>query len=248
MPAFIPGSAQRAKRPRDVGRWCDADYFDGLADPRGYSDLRYDHRKGYGLTFWSDGFLGTARTLAKRYSPLGTFLELGCAKGFLVQALRMVGVEAYGVDISGYALSCSHPDICQFLHRQSAADLSNLPDSYFDLVWSWDFMEHLDEAEIVACLGESLRVGRRRVVHNLTVFDREYGSIAQAFPDEPQDPTHVSCHTKGWWAKLVREFVPAERIRAIEYIGEPFREDAPRRAMLTVDLWAGEFIGEDADA
>jgi len=244
VPAFVPGSKQRAKRPKDVGKWCDANYFDGLKDPRGYTDLRYDHRKGYGLTFWTDGFLGSAREIAQRYSPLGTFLELGCAKGFLVQAMRMIGVEAYGVDVSEYALSHSHPDIRQFLHRHSAADLSAFPDNYFDLVWSWDFMEHLDEDEIISCLKESLRVSRRRVVHNLTAFDREYGSIAEAFPDEPQDPTHVSCHTKGWGEALVKEHVPAERVRAVEYIGDPFREDAPRRAMLMIDLWAGEFIGD----
>ena len=32
-------------------------------------------------------------------------LDFGCAKGFVVQGLRMLGYEAYGVDVSEYAIS-----------------------------------------------------------------------------------------------------------------------------------------------
>ena len=36
-------------------------------------------------------------------------LDFGCAKGYLVYALRLLGYDAYGVDVSEYALnSCQH--------------------------------------------------------------------------------------------------------------------------------------------
>ena len=32
-------------------------------------------------------------------------LDFGCAKGFTVKALRLLGYKAYGVDVSEYAIS-----------------------------------------------------------------------------------------------------------------------------------------------
>ena len=38
-------------------------------------------------------------------------LDVGCAKGFLVEALRDRGVEAFGIDVSEYAIGEVRPDI-----------------------------------------------------------------------------------------------------------------------------------------
>ena len=38
-------------------------------------------------------------------------LDFGCAKGFLVKALRILDIEAYGVDISRYAIDCVDPEV-----------------------------------------------------------------------------------------------------------------------------------------
>ena len=40
-----------------------------------------------------------------------TVLDAGCAMGYLVAALRDRGVEAYGIDISEYAISRAREDI-----------------------------------------------------------------------------------------------------------------------------------------
>ena len=39
------------------------------------------------------------------------FLEIGCSKGFLVKALRTLGIKGDGCDISSYALSFA-PEGC----------------------------------------------------------------------------------------------------------------------------------------
>ena len=39
-----------------------------------------------------------------KIGPEDTILDFGCAKGFIVKALRLLHREAYGVDISEYAI------------------------------------------------------------------------------------------------------------------------------------------------
>jgi len=239
MPAFIPGNKENAKRPKDIGKWCDMDYFDGLRDPRGYTDPNYDNRKGYGLMFWNEGYVGTVNGLLSKFPSCYTFLELGCAKGFLVQAMRMRGVEAYGVDVSEYATSNCHPDMKPYIFCQSATNLSRFKDDYFDLIYSWDFMEHLSPDEIILCLKECKRVGKKWIYHGVTIFDQNYGSIAEQFPDEPQDPTHVSCYKKEWWEEIFNMVFNKKDMR-IRWLGEPFVTGSKRRAEIEVVINLGE--------
>ena len=60
-----------------------------------------------------------------------TCVDYGCAKGFLVNALRLLGCEAYGEDISEYALTNCHPDVINYV---------SLPnDNQYDLLIFDDF-------------------------------------------------------------------------------------------------------------
>ncbi|OON99695.1 MAG: hypothetical protein ATN35_01470 [Epulopiscium sp. Nele67-Bin004] len=45
-----------------------------------------------------------AKKIVEKYNPK-VVLDAGCAMGFLVEALRNEKVEAYGIDISEYAIS-----------------------------------------------------------------------------------------------------------------------------------------------
>lgn len=212
MPFFVPGTKERAGRPKDVGKWCDADYFDGLRDPRGYLDQKYDYRKGYGAMFWSDKFLERARGKIKDYH-IHRYLELGCAKGFQVQAMRMQGVEAWGIDLSEYATSSCHPEMKRWILCGDATDLSRFEGDYFDYVNAWDFLEHLFPDEIKKCLKECKRVCNGWLEYGVSAWDKDYKSIAVAFPYEPQDPTHVSCYRVEWWRELFESFFDKKEIR-----------------------------------
>lgn len=212
MPFFVPGSKENAKRPKDVGEWTDIDYHDGLRDPRGYLHQRYDYRKGYGITLWDDRLLEETRGIMEKYH-VHRYLELGCAKGFRVQAYRMQGVEAWGIDISKYATSNCHPEMKKWILCQDATDLSRFEDGFFDYIYSWDFLEHLYPDEIRKCLNECRRVGNGWMFHGLTYFDKNYVSIAQAFHDEPQDPTHVSCYRLEWWKEMIYSIFDKDEIK-----------------------------------
>ena len=75
-----------------------------------------------------------------------TVLDAGCAMGHLVAALRDLGVEAYGVDVSEYAISRVREDVRPYCKVGSLVEQlpEGLPAKY-DLVVTIEVLEHLDE-------------------------------------------------------------------------------------------------------
>lgn len=74
----------------------------------------------------------------KKYDKI---LDFGCAKGYLVKALRLLHRNAYGYDISDYAKSKVPEDTKPYI-------LENLRDQYFDWVISKDVFEHIQYREL----------------------------------------------------------------------------------------------------
>jgi 2-polyprenyl-3-methyl-5-hydroxy-6-metoxy-1,4-benzoquinol methylase len=82
-------------------------YFDGDQKTSGtYSS--YDEER-----LWP-AFEDMVREL-KNVMPLGSILDIGCAKGFLVAALRKSGYNAEGIDISEYAVAQAPSYVKPFL-------------------------------------------------------------------------------------------------------------------------------------
>jgi ubiquinone/menaquinone biosynthesis C-methylase UbiE len=122
-------------------------YFDG---PReyGYGGYRYDGR-------WQS----VARDIVEHFGlKLGDrVLDVGCAKGFLVKDLVAIGIDAYGIDVSEYALMQCEPEVVGRLHLGSAVDLP-FPDRSFAAVVSINTIHNLDRDRLVVALGEIQRL------------------------------------------------------------------------------------------
>lgn len=119
-------------------------------------------------------------------------LDAGCATGHLVAALRDLGVEAYGVDISEYAISMVREDIRPYC---VVGSLSNpLPESLpkkFDLVITIEVLEHLNE------------VDGRKAIHNLCQYSDRI--VFSSTPDDFEDPTHINVRQREYWARIFAE-------------------------------------------
>ncbi len=85
-------------------------------------------------------------------------LDIGCAKGFLVSELCR-NADAYGLDISQYALRNCRTDVVGRLHLGSAHQL-NFPDDSFDLVLSINTLHNLPRQLVKRSLQEIMRVSR----------------------------------------------------------------------------------------
>ena len=99
----------------------DQSYFDGSTardkHNAGYDKYERWYRKNSETSlgeFWKD----YAHALFKEHKLRGKkVLEIGCAKGFVVEDLRELGIDAYGLDVSEYAISQASEKIRPYLRE-----------------------------------------------------------------------------------------------------------------------------------
>jgi ubiquinone/menaquinone biosynthesis C-methylase UbiE len=128
-------------------------YWDG---PReyGYGGYRYDGR-------WRP----VARDIIVHFGlkPGMRVLDVGCGKGFLVKDLMLEcpGLEAFGIDISLYALMRCEKEVVGRLHLGSADQLP-FPDRSFDAVISINTLHNLTRDRVIIALKEVERLAPGR--------------------------------------------------------------------------------------
>lgn len=91
-------------------------------------------------------------------SPTDTFLDIGCGLGGYVLALREKGYEAYGTDISDYALQNS--PAAQWTQKASMTQLP-FADQSFDVVMSITSLYYLSPEDQQKAAAEMTRVARK---------------------------------------------------------------------------------------
>ena len=122
-------------------------YFDG---PReyGYGGYRYDGR-------WQPVASDIVRHFGLK--PGDRVLDVGCAKGFLVKDLLALGIDAYGIDVSHYALMHCEPEVVGRLQLGSADSLP-FPDRSFSAVLSLNTIHNLSRNRCKLALHEIERL------------------------------------------------------------------------------------------
>ena len=86
-------------------------------------------------------------------------LDIGCAKGFLVKDLYSQDMDAYGLDISEYALIHCEAEVVGRLHLGTGSRLP-FPDNSFDCVLSLNTIHNFKREEAVVAMQEIVRVSR----------------------------------------------------------------------------------------
>ncbi|MEI6985432.1 MAG: class I SAM-dependent methyltransferase [Rhodospirillaceae bacterium] len=143
---------QTAKTPELIAlsRQYGREYFDGPRDV-GYGGYRYDGR-----------WVPVARDIIAQYGlkPGDRVLDIGCAKGFLVKDLVAQGIDAYGVDVSEYAMMNCEPEIVGRLSI-AASERLLFPDQSFDVVLAINSLHNLKKPELIQALREMERLARK---------------------------------------------------------------------------------------
>ena len=115
---------------------------------------------------WLAFFNAIASRIASDINPT-TVLDAGCAFGFLVESLRECGIQAFGVDISPYAIQNVQPDIQPFVRIGSVTE--PFPQRY-DLIVSIEVLEHLPKQEAEKAV-ENLCQHTDDILFSSTPFD-----------------------------------------------------------------------------
>jgi ubiquinone/menaquinone biosynthesis C-methylase UbiE len=124
-----------------------------------------DRRYGYGGYRYDGRWRVVARDMMLHFGlkPGMRVLDVGCGKGFLVKDLMLEcpGLEAFGLDISHYALMHCEREVIGRLHLGSA-EILPFPDDAFDCVISLNTIHNLTREGAVVAMREIQRLSKGR--------------------------------------------------------------------------------------
>ena len=167
---------------------------------KGYSEEYYDfyHSGGESVNYFeSPEIIAMQEKFAAGIIGLlhpGKTLDVGCACGHLVSALRDSGVEAYGTDASAYAIEHVRPEYRKFCCRSALPDIV-LPDSFpkkYDLVTCIEVIEHINGTD------------NEKAISSLTALSDTV--LFSSTPDDFDEPTHINVHPISFWCGEFAKF------------------------------------------
>ncbi|MFC0203445.1 class I SAM-dependent methyltransferase [Novosphingobium soli] len=177
----------------------DGSYFDEAYFERGWE--RGTAYVGYRESAASNAiFRELGRGIKEIFQPRRT-LEIGCATGAIVRELNGMAVDAFGIDVSSWAVANALDP------KVSLASAAALPfaDNTFDVVYSSHALEHLPDEIYAKAFAEIDRVCGPRAVqfHMLPIigtYPYDYDPDA-ARRDLRKDPTHSLLMPMDWWIR-----------------------------------------------
>ncbi|GMO28716.1 MAG: hypothetical protein Ta2B_09600 [Termitinemataceae bacterium] len=145
-------------------------------------------------------FEGIADRIIRDFNPK-TVLDAGCAWAYLVAALRDRGVEAYGIDISAYAIGKVREDVRPYCAIGSLTNLIplNFPQKY-DLITNIEILEHMHEEESLQAIEVLCRYTDK--------------ILFSSSSDDVTEVTHYNVQQIEYWSK---QFSKHGFFRALEY-------------------------------
>lgn len=177
----------------------DASFFD-----REYFENGILYRR-FGYTTSKLGRLRS--TIANLYRALAikiflrpkTLLDVGCATGRMIKYLRRLGVEAYGVELSDYAMSKAIPEVKKYIKK---GNIIKIPykDNSFEMVTSFNVLEHVEKEKIEQALKECNRVATKFTLHKVFTIENKWIHWQRG-----QDISCVCVFDLKWWKNLFKE-------------------------------------------
>ena len=156
-----------------------------------YTPAYYSHGDYEGYDWeterWREFFLSAAGRI-RAMTNARTCLDVGCAKGLLVQALVAVGVDATGVDLSGDAIAGAHEDVRD---RLSVASATEPIEGRYDLITCIEVLEHMSPTDAQTA------IDRMCAASDLILFTSTPGHF--------DEPTHVNVRPTAEWVAAFAE-------------------------------------------
>jgi ADP-heptose:LPS heptosyltransferase len=168
-----------------LGEWYDADYFE--------HGVKSNWKHGYAWPSFQGIFKETAALLGETFPEATSYVDAGCAKGFLVQALRERGLDARGFDHSPWAVAHAQVSVQAYLEL-APADSVAYTDRSIDVLVAMSLFESLTEEQIRHFLPRARRWVRRALFATIPIqarFDR--------------DLSHITMREPQWWCERFTE-------------------------------------------
>jgi hypothetical protein len=123
-------------------------------------------------------------------------LDFGCARGYVVKAMRQLGYFAYGYDVSEWAIANTDREVYQFCSNNAAVAFS---DTIYDWVIAKDVLEHIPFDQLGEVVCDITNVARKGIFVVVPLSEDEETYIV---PDYDKDVTHCNRLNLVEWASM----------------------------------------------
>lgn len=120
-----------------------------------------------------------------------SILDFGCAKGFTVRALRLLGFDAWGIDVSEYAIANVLPEVRRY------CSVATYFEGRYDWVTAKNVLEHIPEPGIDTTL--KMLAGNTKKMFAVIPLGTDNGSDRFVIPSDNDDPSHELAKPRDWW-------------------------------------------------
>lgn len=183
-----------------------------------YDREYYERKKGEYPFSYTESFVGNLiQNIVNLYRALSikiflnpkNCLDVGCGTGRLVHCLRRLGVEAYGIEISKYALQTATKEVKPYLKY---GDITKIPydDNNFDLVLTFDVVEHVERSKLKKALEETVRVSRKWILHKIYTVENHWITLFHG-----KDFSHLSVLSSSFWVNMFKSMENITMVRKI---------------------------------
>jgi len=145
---------------------------------------------------WVHFFNAIAKSIVASLQP-SSVLDVGCATGMLVEALRNEGVDARGVDISTWAIDHLPEKLRAYC---KVGTITEEIEGTYDLITCIEVVEHLPIFSVEDAIANLCR-------HTDTI-------LFSSTSDDFDEPTHLNVEPAGYWSQL---FVSNGFLRDVDY-------------------------------
>lgn len=146
-----------------------------------------------------------------RITAEDTVLDVGCARGFFVKALRMMGVKSFGYDISEWAIENCDPDVKDFVSTTLNAE----PLSY-DWITLKDLCEHVELDELKSLIGKMSLAAKKGMLVVVPLSSYLGGRYVR--DEDEKDSTHIHRWPLVEWITFLMENAPQFTVSGSFYI------------------------------
>ena len=137
-----------------------------------------------------------------------TILDFGCAKGYVVKGFRLIGKQAWGFDVSNYAINNCDRDVAQYV----STELTLQNNIKYDWIIAKDVLEHISYNEIDNLLNKIYNSCNKLFCCLPLGINDKY--VIESYE---LDITHVIRKPLDWWGNKFKD-----NGFAVEYSGYSF--------------------------
>jgi uridylate kinase len=145
--------------------------------------------------------------IIKLYLNPKNALDVGCGAGNLVSALRKLGVDAYGLEISKEAIEIAHPSVKPYIYHGDITKIS-FKNNSFDLVLTFDVLDRIERDKLKKAISETIRVSRKFILHKIYTLENIWISLFHK-----PDFSYISVFDRLFWQKKLNEFPQIKMLR-----------------------------------